>query len=287
MKVLVRMFVGIAVATAGTAWGAMFVDETKCFPVAPSQPTGANVTRLVNGQGGVYSVIAWRQSCPTDPGASVLLLRFSVSSGNPQVQAADVLVQQAGISYAPAKLSKDVNATTLDDFAQLGNITSAGVLVVQATAGFDANGRVTILFNDTMAGRVSMVLAASPAANPSASVDVFWNLSDMWWDESENGTGMSIVHHGTNQLFVVWYTYTDAGDPLWIVFPGGKWTNNTFSGQLFTTKGTGLARPWNPAALSVTAVGTGALIVNNSNSISFGYTVNGVSGAKTFTRQRF
>lgn len=117
----------------------------------------------------------------------------------------------------------------------------------------------------------------------------YGNLTDMWWNSDENGTGMSIIHHGSNQLFVIWYTYTDTGEPLWIVFPGGTWENNkTFVGSLYKTRGTGFSQHWSQAAFQVgNSVGTGRLAFTSEDAVTFTYTVNNVSGSRTFTRQRF
>lgn len=281
------LFSVAGLAAMGSAQAATYVDETRCFPIAPSTPTGLTVSRTVDGRGGTYSVIAWRQVCPTDPEVSVLLLKFDMVSGSPQVVARDVLVEQSGSYFAPVALTKNVNGP---DFAQTGPITGVGVLVNLGAAGFDANAKLTIHFNDSaFGGRASMTLPPAPGSNPSANVTVFApNMGDMWWSSAENGTGMSIVHHGTNQLFIIWYTYTDAGDPLWIVFPGGTWSDNrTFAGDLFTTKGTGFTRPWNQAALTATRVGNGSLRFNGHDSVTFTYTVNGVNGSRTYVRQRF
>ena len=44
------------------------------------------------------------------------------------------------------------------------------------------------------------------------------NYSDMWFNPSESGWGVTIADHET-QLFAVWYTYDTDGHPLWFTIP--------------------------------------------------------------------
>lgn len=270
---------------------AAYVNEMDCFPTAPSEPTGFTASTNVNGVGGIYLVTAWRQACPQRPSSSVLMLKFQSVTGNPSVFANDVLIGQAGVSYSGLWLHKSRTGSQLSDLIQAGRFSVSSAVVVQTGARFDPDGRLSISFNDVVnGGRKSMTLEPASTAPASASVSVgFGNFSDMWWDDAENGTGMSIIHHGSNQMFIVWYTYTDTGEPLWLVFPGGTWTDNrTFTGALYKPRGTSFARPWNAAAFQVgAAVGNGTISITAADEVKFTYAINGVSGTKTFTRQGF
>ena len=65
------------------------------------------------------------------------------------------------------------------------------------------------------------------------------DLTDLWWDSSESGWGLSINQHGNN-VFAVWYTYDASGLPLFVIMPGVTFQGSeTFSGPLYTTRG-----PW-------------------------------------------
>jgi len=67
------------------------------------------------------------------------------------------------------------------------------------------------------------------------------DYTDLWWNASESGWGLTLAQHGDN-IFGVWFTYDAAGKPLWIVLPGVKFTaNNSFAGTLYTTAGPPLA----------------------------------------------
>ena len=56
------------------------------------------------------------------------------------------------------------------------------------------------------------------------------NYSDIWWNASESGWGLTLVDHDT-QLAGVWYTYTGAGRPVWYVMPAAPFTQ----GKRFAT----------------------------------------------------
>lgn len=117
------------------------------------------------------------------------------------------------------------------------------------------------------------------------------NYSDMWWaGQSENGWGMSIQQHSpSNQQFNALYIYDNFGLPRWYVMPGGTWSNNftTFSGALYQPTGSPL-NTYDANALTVNpSPGTATLTFTSLNSATLQYTINGVSGTKSITRQSF
>jgi len=109
---------------------------------------------------------------------------------------------------------------------------------------------------------------------------------DLWWNPGESGWGLTLNHHGDN-LFGVWFTYDDDGRPLWIVMPGGTFTDaNTFTGKLYTTSGTPWMLPFDAAKTRVTEVGS-ATIRFGAGSATFASTVNGLAQTRTIVRQPF
>jgi hypothetical protein len=83
----------------------------------------------------------------------------------------------------------------------------------------------TMIRNTIAALLVALALPAAAQSIPAA------NYSDIWWNPSESGWGVTFTQHPTsNQVFAVWYTYDprapDAASPgnfkpLWLVMPGG------------------------------------------------------------------
>lgn len=116
------------------------------------------------------------------------------------------------------------------------------------------------------------------------------NYQDLWWNAppgSESGWGLNVTHQG-NTLFVTWFTYDVDGSPLWLSATAQKTGTATYSGALYRTTGPAFsANPWNPAAVTVTQVGTATLTFADGNRATFAYTVNAVSQTKQITRQIF
>lgn len=88
----------------------------------------------------------------------------------------------------------------------------------------------------------SAVLAAAlPAQAQSVPAA---NYTDLWWNPSESGWGLTFTQHPSNQAFAIWYTYDprspDGGNfkPLWIVMSGGTWTSPTsITGPVYVLHG--------------------------------------------------
>lgn len=114
-------------------------------------------------------------------------------------------------------------------------------------------------------------------------------FKDMWWaGTGENGWGMSVVQHG-DVLFNVIYAYDAQGKPTWFVMPGGAWndTKTVFSGALYRPHGTPFSA-YDATKFAVgDAIGNATLTVVDGSTLTLDYTVDGVSGRKTLTRQSF
>jgi hypothetical protein len=111
----------------------------------------------------------------------------------------------------------------------------------------------------------------------------------MWWGGiAENGWGMSVIQHG-EKLFAVIYAYDAAGLPTWWVLPDGTWSakRNAFTGSVYSPRGSPYfaydASRFVPGA----AVGTVTLTFANDRNATLTYTINGVAGTRSITRQVF
>lgn len=159
------------------------------------------------------------------------------------------------------------------------------------------------------AALLALALPVAAQVTPAA------NYTDMWWNPSESGWGISFAQHtGSNQVFAVWYTYdpreqdfttieTTDYKPLWIVMPGGSWTSPTrLTGNVYVTTGTPFAQAWNSANLAVQQVGTFTFDFSDSSNGTFTYSITppgglassnpafgltAFSGVKVITRQAF
>jgi lysyl endopeptidase len=131
---------------------------------------------------------------------------------------------------------------------------------------------------------LSPFLAAGSGSGPL-------NYSDMWWaGQAENGWGMSIQQHSPSNIqFNALYIYDDNGRPIWVVMPGGTWSNNftTFSGPIYIPTGSPFSA-YNASALVVNpSVGTLTINYTTLSTATLNYTINGRGGSKTISRQVF
>jgi hypothetical protein len=114
------------------------------------------------------------------------------------------------------------------------------------------------------------------------------DYTDLWWNPNESGWGLNLVQHPSRVIFGVWYTYEQDGTRTWYVMPGGAWTSaTTYTGTLYATAGPPFDAPFKSDQVETRQVGTATLTFSNANSGTFAYSVDGVSGTKSITRQPF
>ena len=118
------------------------------------------------------------------------------------------------------------------------------------------------------------------------------NYSDIWWNPSESGWGLTLADHDT-QLFGVWYTYAPNGSPTWYVIPGGTFTQGKrfFSADIYQTTGPAYNTPFNTNLVSATKVGTANFDFSPpalaSGNALFTYSIGTQTGTKQIQRQPF
>ena len=115
------------------------------------------------------------------------------------------------------------------------------------------------------------------------------SYQDMWWaGSSENGWGLTITQHG-EKLFLPWYLYDTAGNPLWIVMSSGQWNaaHTTYTGDLYIPGGSSFASYDVSRFVAGSPVGSASVTFSSSSTGTLAYTVRGVSGAKSISRLAF
>lgn len=115
------------------------------------------------------------------------------------------------------------------------------------------------------------------------------NYSDMWWNPSESGWGVTIADHET-EIFAVWYTYDTDGSPIWFTVPGGTFNSNRtfFSGDLYRSTGPSFAGAFDPAAVARDRVGTASFeFAPGSGVATFTWTVGSVTRSRQIRRLPF
>ena len=114
-------------------------------------------------------------------------------------------------------------------------------------------------------------------------------LQDMWWaGTAENGWGMSVVQH-RDMLFSVIYAYDAQGKPVWYVMPGGAWNEarTEFTGALYKPTGTPYSAYDASKLVMNASLGTATIAFTSASRGTLDYTINGVSGHKSISRQLF
>jgi hypothetical protein len=134
--------------------------------------------------------------------------------------------------------------------------------------------------------RVIHTMVALGAPRYSAIPQTF---QDLWWaGPIENGWGMSITQH-RDMIFAALFVYDAAGDPRWLVLPGGRWNDarTEYSGDLYRPKGSPISA-YDAAAFRVgSPVGGAKLKFTAYGSLTLEYVIDGVAGSKQLTRQGF
>lgn len=114
------------------------------------------------------------------------------------------------------------------------------------------------------------------------------DYTDLWWNPNESGWGLNLIQHPSRVIFGVWYTYAPDGKRTWFVMPSGTWTtSSTYTGPLYATAGPHLAQPFDAAKVHVSPVGSATLSFSDANRGTFSFTIDGVAGSKSITRQPF
>ena len=142
------------------------------------------------------------------------------------------------------------------------------------------------------AGRASgRTVMCAPVTNRDAKlVPAAPSYQGLWWNAtaaSEAGWGINFAHQG-DIVFATWFTYDQAGKPLWLAAELRRTAAGTYAGDVFTSTGPPFnAVPFDPARRVDTVVGTMTVTFGDVNNATFAYTVNGIAQTKAITRQLF
>ncbi len=127
----------------------------------------------------------------------------------------------------------------------------------------------------------ALIAAALPA---TAQVTPAANYTDLWWNPSESGWGITITQHPSNQIWAIWYTYdpreqdsTGQYKPLWVNMPGGTWTSpTTLTGDVYVLNGTPFSQ--SGSNRQQTRVGTFSFTFTSASTGTFTYNISPPSG---------
>jgi hypothetical protein len=132
---------------------------------------------------------------------------------------------------------------------------------------------------------VLLLFATLPAMAQTQPVPAA-NYTDLWWNSAENGWGVTITQHPSNQFFAIWYTYDPRVQdpaapgnfkPLWIAMSGGFWQSPTsITGPVYVLNGTPFFQ--SGSNRQQTEIGTFTFNFANAQSGTFTYNINPPAG---------
>ena len=114
------------------------------------------------------------------------------------------------------------------------------------------------------------------------------DFTDLWWNQSESGWGVSLTQHGNTAFFRV-FVYDTDNRPLLFVVSGVTFISATsFTGPVQLTMGPWFgSNPFDPNQVERTTAGSATLTFSDTNNGVLNYTVNGITKTKSITRMIF
>ena len=122
----------------------------------------------------------------------------------------------------------------------------------------------------------------------SAAAAPLDDYTDMWWNPSEPGWGLSIVQHASNKVFVAWYAYDRNGQPQWMVVPDAVWRSAyAFEGTLYRTSGPSSEAAYEASKFAAAPSGSMRVEFGHGDDATVHITVDGRSFSKPLRRQAY
>ena len=102
------------------------------------------------------------------------------------------------------------------------------------------------------------------------------NLTALWYDQSQAGHGVNVVHQGSI-LFVAWYVYGSDGKVLWLVAAATRQADGRYIGPLNSFTGVPFNQINNAQSnIATNARGEARLSLGADGKLDFAYTVDGI-----------
>ena len=237
----------------------------------------------------VYSVSACDAAANCSDPSAVASANTPASSAAPAAPSNVTAVAgngRATVSFTPGAIGSGtlVNyraACGVDNTHLIYNTGSASPITVTGLANGTAYYCWVISLSSVGYGPWS---APSSLITPSATSNPY---SGLWYNPNESGWGVSVAQHAS-MIFVAAFTYLPSGQPTWYVISSCPVLLNSCAGAIYAVSGaTAPTQPWNAAAMQVRLAGSGMLVFDDANNGRFTFTIDGVSGVKTITRELF
>jgi subtilase family serine protease len=207
------------------------------------------------------------------------------SSGNPKWYVASSCAMPAGNTGASGTCSGslyEVSGPTF--FGTAFDPTRVNVAMVGSlTVNFQNANAATMSYTVNGQSRtVGIVRQLFQAGTTLPAVD----YTDLWWNSNESGWGL-LVTHQYGVMFLAWFVYDSNGKPVWYVASDCIVAGSGCAGTVYRVIGPPFGPSFDANQVHATAAGTVTLSFPDANDGVLNWTVNGVSGSKSITRQLF
>ncbi|MCE7930417.1 MAG: hypothetical protein DYH17_03475 [Xanthomonadales bacterium PRO6] len=113
------------------------------------------------------------------------------------------------------------------------------------------------------------------------------NLTALWYDQSQAGHGVNVVHQGSI-VFIAWYVYGSDGKVLWLVAAATRQADGRYVGPLNSFTGVPFHQINNAQSnLQTNPRGEARLTLTADGKLDFGYTVDGIAQTRRLEKAAF
>ena len=203
------------------AFDPTFSDNGRGFERLPT-PTGAQrINTTVAGQ--QARVAVWLQECPNNPTFPILMVRFELLQiGAIVLQNRDFELIQAGVTtfaeepgFCASAFCRAVSLPINDERFQIQFATWA---IAQPR---DSSLLLRNTFQFRFRGTTQTVTLGGSGGGATGDQTLAGRLNGTYFDPARSGEGIMIdffdIGSSTRGVFVSWYTYDEAGNPMWLV----------------------------------------------------------------------
>lgn len=276
-----------------------FADPTRGFERLPTPASAQRVDVAFTSIGTRNLRLAvWRQDCANNPSFPILMVRFeqvrdpnlpglpvSTTLANRDIE----LIQGGTVSHAETlgacsgRLCMGINHGAWE----FERLPSAGTIIVAQAR--DPSVLLRNGFQFRLRGTTQAVTIGGTTGG-SGDLPMAGRLNGTYFDPARSGEGILVdfFDAGTNKgVFVSWYTFDDAGNPLWLVGNATLAPNATqIDVPLILTRGGRFGPLFNAANITRTGWGTVNLRFPNCSTAVMRYTrtSDGQTGQYTMSR---
>ena len=204
---------------------------------------------------------------------------------------ADFTAPLAQTAQGLSRLASPHALVTLDGLDHRFDAASAGDIFTWTITFLDATVRGDLVAYARLASMTSVAGGGDDALATPLNGAQSANFGGLWWNApagSESGWGLDLAHQG-DVIYATWFTYDAAGKATWLAMTANRTGDATYAGTIVRANGPAFdAVPFAPAAVTLTAVGTGTLTFDDAANGRFSYAVTGAPAqTKAITRQIF